>query len=857
MAFHSKSREKHSTYGSPEELYLRGALKRTKNAVDSLWLQQGDVIRTYTQYQETPDLAIELPTGTGKTLPALLIAEWVRRKNKGPVLYATPTKQLAEQVYATAIEEGIPAVLLIGPSQNWNTIDEASVEKIEAIGITTYSAIFNSNPKVPEAQLIIFDDAQAGEQFVGNKYSITISRRDEEESYKKVLDALTPFITELLKQRLEGEPDPGVRSQVRMILPAAIPSAMTNLDAVLAQLPNQHQYEFAMIRSGLQSCCVYIAYDGIQIRPMIPPTFENKIFKNAGQRIYLSATLGAGGELERAFGCEDIIRMPLPEKTLPRSGRRLFVFPDLVRGVDPICFTRRILELTDKALILSQDTIEGTEVMAKQLAGKGVPVLGRTDLERTGLKTFAKSRTGILSLTNRYDGLDLPGDACHIVVLSKTPSAVGLQERFLSERTGSTAVISERIRTRIIQGTGRCTRGPSDYAVVVILGDDITRYFSRPDNRRPLEQELQAEIEFGWDNSKEMPEDEILDNIHVFLQHGDTWHQSGEPLLEEYRNDVEKKPSPMAAVLGQVAPLEVSAWKSAFSGNWIEASNKLQEAANEISSNELRGYRGLLLYLAGVWLFQGANGESEVEKSSARELIRRAGKAAGTHGAWLQEMCPLAGESKMMSTQDTIAVNAIATRLRRSRVTRIKEKLQTMGTKLAQQESSPYEQGLTLLGEFLGAVANKPKAQGRCDSAWKWDNALWITLEAKSEEHPNGLLPLKDIRQTNTQLDLLASDNQMSNAPSGSVSIILTNRLTVDPEHAQAAQPHVYLASLTKVEEIAADVQAAWRNLLSVSTSNASDSALRSHIQSVFSENGCLPSQIIEQLTQNRIRPED
>jgi hypothetical protein len=67
---------------------------------------------------------------------------------------------------------------------------------------------------------------------------------------------------------------------------------------------------------------------------MIPPTFHNRVFSRAGQRVYLSATLGSGGELERAFGRFEITRMPLPTKTPPRSRRRLFVFRDLVKGGD-------------------------------------------------------------------------------------------------------------------------------------------------------------------------------------------------------------------------------------------------------------------------------------------------------------------------------------------------------------------------------------------------------------------------------------------------------------------------------------------------------------------------------------------
>lgn len=857
MAFVGKTKRTVQQFSSPEELYLSGSLPRTTEAVDSLWLHQGDVIRAYAEkHQGTSDLALELPTGTGKTLPGLLIAEWVRRKAEGPVIYATPTKQLARQVASTAEREGIPVANLTGSAKYWVPENEAAVEGGEAIGLTTYSAVFNSSPKLPEPRLLIFDDAHAGEQFVGNEYGISIRRYDDEDLYLEVLEALKPFLSNLLIQRLEGEPDPGAHHQVRLILPAVDQSALANLDAVLASLPRPYSYKFAMIRSGLSACCIYLSYGGIQIRPMVPPTFENRIFARTKQRIYLSATLGSGGELERAFGRREIVRMPLPTKTPPRSGRRLFVFPDLVKGGDPIGLTKRIIGLTDKALVLSQETIANIEAAATALAGEGVPVMGRDDLEQVGLEAFAKAPTGVLGLANRYDGLDLPGNACRVVVLDGKPDAVGLQEKFLSERADANAALAERIRTRIVQGAGRCTRGPNDYAVVVVLGSDIMKYFSRPENRLALEPELQAEVEFGWENSRGANPEEVTANVQVFLEHGVDWREQGEPAVAEFRQDAVKVELPGTDALGRAAVLEVEAWQLAFGGDWNGASKKLQEAVPHVGPDATRGYRGLLLYLAGVWLHLGA--QDETQRSRARQLVRDAAFAA-SRSAWLKEMRELPdAEEVPLVPEDIVAVNKIVASLRgRIRSNKINDDLTEMQEAIAQDEAARYERGLTILGSYLGAEASKPKGQGRCDSAWVWGASMWMTIEAKSEEQSNGLLPLKDVRQANTQLDQLAADRGMDHPPSGSPAVIVSDKLSVDAQHAQAANPNVFLASTAIVKEIAGDAAVVWEDLLTSAVGIASEQSQKQHVRTVLTENGCLPSQLIDRLSQSRIRPGD
>ena len=94
MAF-KRAQDTGSVPQSP--LALFADLPRMGTAVPNLWGHQTSVLSQYADtHTKTPDLAIELPTGTGKTVPGLLIADWRRRKLSEQVAYACPTVQLAQ-----------------------------------------------------------------------------------------------------------------------------------------------------------------------------------------------------------------------------------------------------------------------------------------------------------------------------------------------------------------------------------------------------------------------------------------------------------------------------------------------------------------------------------------------------------------------------------------------------------------------------------------------------------------------------------------------------------------------------------------------------------------------------------------
>lgn len=66
---------------SPETLF--GVLPRRRDGVGALWSHQGDHLRDYFRdHLASEDVALELPTGSGKTLVGLLIAEWRRTRSR-------------------------------------------------------------------------------------------------------------------------------------------------------------------------------------------------------------------------------------------------------------------------------------------------------------------------------------------------------------------------------------------------------------------------------------------------------------------------------------------------------------------------------------------------------------------------------------------------------------------------------------------------------------------------------------------------------------------------------------------------------------------------------------------------------
>lgn len=656
----------------------------------------------------------------------------------------------------------------------------------------------------------------------------------------------------MLVQRLrDPSPDPGAHHQVRLVLPLRQPGMVEALDTVLAGLTGGQMFPFAMIRAGLSACLVYLTYSQVLIRPFVPPTADNPLFAGARQRLYLSATLGEGGELERSFGRAPITRLALPESSpTPRSGRRFFVFPELVAGADPRALAADTVAVAGKALVLAPDTDTAVGT-ATELARPDWPVLTAPQVAE-GMRPFAELDHAVCGLASRYDGLDLPGDACRAVVLEGKPDQDSLQEKFLTERVRAGTALAERVRTRVVQGAGRCTRGPDDWAVVLVLGADLTRYLLRPETLDALSPELQAEVQFGVENSRDTSAEEVAQNVAAFLEQADSWHDTAEPMLAELRRAAERRLPAGTDALAEAAPHEIEACASAAAGRFAEASKAAHAAARILGSggNPTRGYRALWLYLAGVWADEAAviTGDAGGRRT-ARALIAQAEESAKP-GTWTRELAPLPDASpEPLAPTDTSAIATVVALLEGGVSTgKQATKAAALTHGLSARDPGLYEPQLTVLGKLLGADARKPPGSGRCDSVWCWDDHLWMAVEAKSDHEPTGVVPHKDIRQANDQLRLLADDRGREAAPAGSATIVVSPKPAVHTDGVSGAEAHVHLTDPSAVLSLARDAVAAWDDILAGKPGREGP-ALRDLVHRALSRHWILPTQVMDRLT--------
>jgi hypothetical protein len=462
-----------------EELFSRHRSAR----IPALWPWQAEVLESYNR--TSGDVAIELPTGTGKTLVGLLVGESYRESGRGPVAYLAGNKQLAQQIERHARELGFPIVRFQGPKDGWERRDVRTFNFGQAIGVMNYWNYFNAKPGVEPAGMLVLDDVHLLEGPLRDMFTVQVSPHEDlcGRILRVVVDRCPYYsIAEDLSNDVEIS-----RPAEMLVFPdsAELASEVRDLLDASIEEGSPRWWSWRRIRTRLEICCWLVSGRGITFTPYIPPSQTIPHFERPQRRLYLSATIGSVDDLQRRLGAPVLTKVSASVQ--PRQGERLIVMRP---GTEPVSPSHIIEELGPfltkqrKALWLCARKETAASVEASLvLSGLEGPVF-HLEADNGADEEFSASDNGHLVTAGRYDGMDFPGDTCRVEVLPEVPVATSDLEEFVSAYLRDAPFAEARLGQRVAQALGRCNRGEDDRSVYLLTDPEFLGRFTQ---RRTLD----------------------------------------------------------------------------------------------------------------------------------------------------------------------------------------------------------------------------------------------------------------------------------------------------------------------------------------------------------------------------------
>jgi len=533
----------------------------------------------------------------------------------------------------------------------------------------------------------------------------------------------------------------------------------------------------------------------------------------------MSATLGAGGELERIIGIPKIDRIPVPAGWDKQgSGMRFFLFPNQSFGPkDYMPWLFKMICNQNRTLVLCPDTKIADLMEDKIKECKNIAILKSTDIENS-LDPFKNNKHAALILTNRYDGIDLPDESCRQLIIAGKPDAINLQERFLLNRLGISSLLKDRIITRFTQATGRCTRGIRDFSLVILDGTELHNFCLKKENREVMHPELQAELKFGLDNSDVKTIDELSELCKLFFEQGNEWKEQDQ-IIKTIRQGCTVLEDKHSKTLMNVVKDEVDFQYYLWREDYIHALESAQKVVNQLSGIEFKGYRGLWYYFVGcsAWQLSRSSPNKGFEKL-VKDNFDRAVSCIDT-SSWFSDVTLPSGID--IPKDKFSIVNICSAEQIQENITAFGSTGKTFEVRMNvirdfiyDDTPSKFEEELKQLGNLLGFEADHPSVQAAPDSIWRITDSLLIIFEAKSDQKGDYGIPVETCRESDGHYKWTKTNKIGYDKINKKYVVVVSHRTKIDRQ-AMPFADNLYFMHIGRVREIFENIAGLYRRIRS------------------------------------------
>lgn len=709
--------------------------------INDLYTSQAEVLNAWFARRTEKDTVLKLHTGGGKTLVGLLIAQSAMTEMQEPVVYLAPTLQLVEQTVAKAHEYSIPAVAYGKGAQEL----PQDFFACKSVLVCTYQALFNgmsrfgirgSGRDIVRAGTIILDDAHVAFSTVRDAFTLRVEKDEDPVAYSTLC---TMFRNDFMLLGKSGTFDDIVAGSDFSVLEVPYWSWQTHSGEVRSYLrsrQDEHKFTWPFLRDHFDYCHALISKSAFTLTPLMPFVDMLPTFAECPRRVFMSATISDDSAIVRTFNADaKSIAKPIASKSLAGVSERMILAPELMPIADP---ERAVRNLVDQAKGRVGSVVLVPSAAAAQLWNSVGTVADSTERVKEYVDTLVSgdySRAFVFA--NRYDGIDLPGTACRLLVMAGLPKGMSEYDLYRGNVLEGGVAINSTLAQRIEQGMGRGARGAGDWCVVVICGKDLVSWISRASNLKLLTTSTRAQLQMGWEISKNVSDEaEFIETIRKCTQRDRDWIEYHADTLAELTDssteDAQSSPHLEASGAERKA---LKLFRDGYFDKAISVLERCCEDTKGLDDQSIGWLKQLAARIAHYW--------------GNLEFSLRLQQAAYSRNSQL--LRPRVVEAHILLGAPGKQAESIASRVAQYHLRRgfLAEFDSTVSQLTKDASSNQFEDALMKLGNMLGFAANRPEtASGEGpDVLWLLDESTGLVVEAKSHKKEKNALTKGDFGQ--------------------------------------------------------------------------------------------------------------